>query len=392
MSSTQHARRRSRSGRQVRTTTSPPRAVARQSIERTSSPTTYSRSESNSVPCPRRAERDRAVELAQPGELLGQVLARRERRQHPHASTARRCRRCRPARPSGPERTARSPAPAARSPRRVGVSAADEPAAFTRAGRRPAASAASRRPTAPRRRAARRAAGADRRWRPASATVAGSPSRTPVARSGSADRSRTPAGEREVDEDAEQQQADADRRTATARAPAARAARRARASSAARPVMAMARRSISAGRGPTPSTLSRTPSAVTPSSSASGRSCDPVPQRRAGQRLDVVRRHVVAAGQPGPRLGGGQQRGRAARRDAQRQRRRLPGGAAQVHDVAEHLGAPPARRARRPGPPRGRPAPATAVTPGGREVARVEAGGGARRAPRAPRPGPAAAP
>ena len=45
--------RRSRSGRQVRTTTSDRRAVARQSMERTSSPTTYSRSESNSVPWPR---------------------------------------------------------------------------------------------------------------------------------------------------------------------------------------------------------------------------------------------------------------------------------------------------------------------------------------------------
>ena len=45
--------RRSRSGRHVLTTTSDRRAVARQSIERTSSPTTYSRSESNSVPCPR---------------------------------------------------------------------------------------------------------------------------------------------------------------------------------------------------------------------------------------------------------------------------------------------------------------------------------------------------
>ena len=43
----------SRSGRHVRTTTSARRAVARQSIERTSSPTTYSRSESNSVPWPR---------------------------------------------------------------------------------------------------------------------------------------------------------------------------------------------------------------------------------------------------------------------------------------------------------------------------------------------------
>ena len=42
--------RRSRSGCQVRTTTLRLRAVARQSIERTSSPWTYSRSESNSVP------------------------------------------------------------------------------------------------------------------------------------------------------------------------------------------------------------------------------------------------------------------------------------------------------------------------------------------------------
>ena len=45
--------RRSRSGRQVRTTTVLRRAVARQSIERTSSPSTYSRSASNSVPWPR---------------------------------------------------------------------------------------------------------------------------------------------------------------------------------------------------------------------------------------------------------------------------------------------------------------------------------------------------
>ena len=42
--------RRSRSGRHVRTITSDARAVARQSMERTSSPITYSRSESNSVP------------------------------------------------------------------------------------------------------------------------------------------------------------------------------------------------------------------------------------------------------------------------------------------------------------------------------------------------------
>ena len=45
--------RRSRSGCQVRTTTLVVRALARQSIDRTSSPRTYSRSESNSVPGPR---------------------------------------------------------------------------------------------------------------------------------------------------------------------------------------------------------------------------------------------------------------------------------------------------------------------------------------------------
>ena len=52
MSSTSTTRR-SRSGCQVRTTTLLVRADARQSMERTSSPRTYSRSESNSVPCPR---------------------------------------------------------------------------------------------------------------------------------------------------------------------------------------------------------------------------------------------------------------------------------------------------------------------------------------------------
>jgi hypothetical protein len=51
--SSTHTTRRSRSGRQLRTTTSDRRALARQSIERTSSPMTYSRSASNSVPWPR---------------------------------------------------------------------------------------------------------------------------------------------------------------------------------------------------------------------------------------------------------------------------------------------------------------------------------------------------
>src|SRR5262249_35241754 len=60
-----------------------------------------------------------------------------------------------------------------------------------------------------------------------------------------------------------------------------------------------------------------------------GPELDAVPERRPGQRLHVVGRYIVAAGQPGPGPGGGQQRGRAARGDAEQQRRRLPGGAAQ---------------------------------------------------------------
>ena len=74
---------RSRSGRQVRTTTVVERAVPRQSMERTSSPGTYSRRLSNSVPWPRCRMRRPAVELAQPGQPAGQVLAGVERRQRP---------------------------------------------------------------------------------------------------------------------------------------------------------------------------------------------------------------------------------------------------------------------------------------------------------------------
>src|SRR5699024_10988124 len=57
--STTMTTRRSFSGRQVLTTRSEARALARQSMERTSSPSTYSRSESNSVPMPRIITADR---------------------------------------------------------------------------------------------------------------------------------------------------------------------------------------------------------------------------------------------------------------------------------------------------------------------------------------------
>ncbi len=121
--------RRSRSGRQVRTTTSERRAVARQSIERTSSPITYSRSESNSVPAPRICTAVRPSSSRSRASRLG-----RWRREANSGSTRSRpgtsADRWRAASRSGPnERTVTRSA--SRSPRRVGsrgvTSRADSP-------------------------------------------------------------------------------------------------------------------------------------------------------------------------------------------------------------------------------------------------------------------------
>ena len=113
--------RRSRSGRQVRTMTSARRAVARQSIERTSSPTTYSRSESNSVPCPRISVGNSPSISRSLASRDGRCLRDRNggsTRTWP--ATAREL--CRPASPSGP--IERAVTAAARwSPRRTGCSA-----------------------------------------------------------------------------------------------------------------------------------------------------------------------------------------------------------------------------------------------------------------------------
>ncbi len=120
--------RRSRSGRQVRTTRRGPvpasgsvrRAVARQSMERTSSPRTYSRRLSNSVPCPRiitlvapsssrrRASRD--------GRCRRELKAGSTRIAPGRAIVA-----CRATSPSGPN-DRMVIADARRSPRRNGVS------------------------------------------------------------------------------------------------------------------------------------------------------------------------------------------------------------------------------------------------------------------------------
>lgn len=60
-------------------------------------------------------------------------------------------------------------------------------------------------------------------------------------------------------------------------------------------------------------------------------------QRGQREGLDVVGGDVVAAGQPGPGAGGGQQGGRTARGDAEGEGRRFTGGAADVDDVPGDL-------------------------------------------------------
>ncbi len=112
--------RRSRSGRQVRTTTSARRAVARQSIDRTSSPTTYSRSESNSVPWPRTSTGSRPSISRSRASRDGRCLRDRKAGRMRTVQAIRRDR-CRPASPSGP--SVRTVVVADRSsPRRTGRS------------------------------------------------------------------------------------------------------------------------------------------------------------------------------------------------------------------------------------------------------------------------------
>ena len=112
--------RRSRSGRQVRTIRSSRLAVARQSIDRTSSPRTYSRRLSNSVPWPRTcilvapsSSRSRAI---LDGRCLREVNGGSTRSTLDSVTVA-----CRATRPSGPKERMVT-CSALRSPRRNGVS------------------------------------------------------------------------------------------------------------------------------------------------------------------------------------------------------------------------------------------------------------------------------
>ena len=117
------------------------------------------------------------------------------------------------------------------------------------------------------------------------------------------------------------------------------------------------------GTGTEASTPSRTPSAVTPSSSASARSRTRCRSAGPRERLDVVGGHVVAAREPRPRPGSREQRGRPARGDAERQRRRLAGGSADVDDVAERPPATTVTVATAARPAASSAAPATGRTP-----------------------------
>ena len=120
MSSTRSTRR-SRSGRQVRTTTCGRRAVARQSIERTSSPLDVLAQRVELGALAADPDRRASVQLAQPGQPRRQVLAARRTAAARASRPATPGDRCRPAEPERAEQRTVTRS-ASRSPRRVGSS------------------------------------------------------------------------------------------------------------------------------------------------------------------------------------------------------------------------------------------------------------------------------
>ena len=312
--------RRSRSGRQVRTITSAARAVARQSIERTSSPATYSRSESNSVPCPRTCTRacGRRARAAAPAARAGAGATGT------------------PAAPAPPRHRVRAlparPARAGPSARTVDPVGAPVPAA-----RRAAASCVTRRPLARRRpRAGAGATAAPGRRRPRVAQHAAHPAAARVSRregdrrrlaeahgrspgSREAQRAHRP-GERDVhsaNASSAPSTATSHRPTAPRRPPARRRQRDGRAAGHRqrhRPLPRQPRRSA----GSPDATVSQRrqrrdrdggEDAVEHAVGGDalelglGPQLHPVPQRRPGEGLDVVRGDVVAAGRATPTPG-----------------------------------------------------------------------------------------
>ena len=344
-------------------------------MDRTSSPSTYSRSESNSVPWPAHQHRGPAVELPQPGQLAGQVPARGERRAARAPATATRQRACRAASPSGP--TLRTVTRSGQRGRRAASarSVVTDPPPLARPARR-AGGAASAAPARRRPGVAEHAAHAARgRGSPRSAcTAAGSPSRT-AASARRATRSAAAAAASATS--TATSSGDAHRPAERRRPPGARARRAprrgrraappARSAPASRTARSPAATGLSGGPARWPARRPARRRRSTPSSSASGRSCTRWRSVGPGERLDVVRRDVVAPGQPRPRAAAPAARSRrAARRPAPGRR-----GCGW-----------PGRRRRRSRAPRVRPRPGATAPRGRRQVG----GAGDRRAPR-PRPG-----
>ena len=192
--------------------------------------------------------RGAAVELAQPGQLRGQVLARGERRQHAHGP-GHRVRALAGGEPQRPERADGDAVGAARSPRRVGRSRVVDPAAFARrAGRAAMPRGARRRRTAARRHGHGRAAGGRPGFVTSRSTAASRRAARPCRRSGAGRRLRTaPASARST---ATRRRAAGRPRRARGRPARARAAPpRRRAGPGARPSGQCHDRPLSAGRG-----------------------------------------------------------------------------------------------------------------------------------------------
>ena len=355
--------RRSRSGCQVRTTTCGcGRWPASRSL-RTSSPPTYSRSESNSVPCPRTRTAARPSSSRSRASRLGRCLRESNGGSDPHRPRRPSSDRCRPARPSGP-RLRTVTRSARRSPRRVGRSAVVERGAAPGASVERGAGCrcapadgcqASRSSRAPRgapvlvtsrvRRARRRRGGPGRPGGASSVQRGRGDGREPARRAPTQQHHQRAATATTV----------ADRRAQHAPAPARAgpAAGRRHGASA----------GISGGPAPSRARVARTWPTATPSSSASGRSESRCASVRVGERLDVVGGDEVAAVQPGP--------GPAGASSAVAPRGQTPrlsdgdcaGGAGDVDDVGGDLGGDLDRGGRPPRPAARSPAPATGATP-----------------------------
>ena len=310
--------RRCRSGCQVRTTTLRARALARQSMLRTSSPSTYSRRESNSVPWPRTRTAARPSSSRSRASRLGRCLRDVERRQHPHAT------RHLPRRLPGGE--AQRAGAAHRHPVRAPVAA---PGRRERRGQPDLVAGGEVEAVPVARRAGGRLPGvaqhpADppvaRCWRPAGRCwwlalpdLAGRPARSTREAARAARRAARPRPPASAD-----REQPPGRRAGRPDAPRARRTPSS-SSSGTRPVR------LIAGRAPSRRRRCSTWPTVDALELGLRAQPEPVRERGRGQRLDVVGGHERPALQPRPGPAGAQQRGGAARADPEAQRRRDAG-------------------------------------------------------------------